>query len=231
MFKIVITKAFYLKRDVIIWMKGETFFQSSKGTILEHLLVDDLSPVQISEKMKIGTSTIRDHLKTLEEKGSVEHYFEKAPRGRPKKVYTITENGERRFPKNYELILGEILNVVENNYGEDELEGILNSVARNISDDFDIGHIGSDERAFMEELVDNLEELKLFPRLKEEDGTYILEYKNCFLYDMMDDHYGPLCDMHKKMIENALPSYEVEDVKCKAEGDNTCAHKLIRKDD
>ncbi len=198
----------------------------TRSSILRHLLGEDLSAINLEEKIGINESAIRRHLDVLEQKGYVTHYFEKAERGRPKKMYEITLTGRRVFPQKTHILFAFLAKEVKEKYGETGLEDLLSEVASDFSDLLvsEKDEISTDER--LERLVESLDEFGFYPSLKRKNGEYYIEYRNCVFGSVVNEFDVPLCKMHRKIIKNALSDSRVNQQKSILKGDNFCTHRV-----
>lgn len=210
-------------------MKLGFSLQSAKGSILTHLLNEDLSAIQLTEKIELGESSIRNHLDALEKEGYIDHYFKKVPKGRPKKMYTITSSGRNLFPRNYELFFTYILREIEDEFEKETLQKILANVAKNIANRLSEDLPEKNQEKRLKELVESFEEWGLCPTLKKENGEYNIKYRNCAFFDIVDEFAEYLCGMHRKIINDAMKDCEVKQEECCGKGDNVCVHKVILK--
>ncbi len=204
--------------------------QSAKGSILTYLLNEDLSAIQLTEKMELGESAVRNHLDVLEKEGYVDHYFKKVPKGRPKKMYTITSSGRNLFPRKYELFFTYILREIEDRFEEETLQNILTNVANNLAERLSEDLPEENKENRLKELVDSFEEWGLCPTMKKKDGEYHIRYRNCAFFEIVDEFAEYLCNMHRRIITNVMNDYEVKQEECCGKGDNVCVHRVIPKE-
>lgn len=203
--------------------------QSAKGSILTHLLDEDLSAVQLSEKMDLGESAIRNHLSFLEQEGYVEHYFKKVSRGRPKKMYTITPSGRNLFPRKYELFLTYLLREIEDQFEEETLQNLLTKVAIDLAKRLSEDLPAKNQEDRLRELVDSFEDWGLCPALSVENGEYHITYRNCAFFEIVGEFAEYLCNMHRKIITHVMTDCDVEQEECCGKGDNVCVHRVVPK--
>ena len=202
------------------------FFDSSRRKILNQLLHEDLNAVQLAKRLDLGVTTVREHLRKLKEKGYIEHYFKKAKRGRPKKKYTITNDGIATFPKKYRFILSHLLRRLEPELGTERLHKLLDGVGSDIAD-IDEDLLKEDLDTRIKELIKFRRDLDLHPSMsKKEDGSYILEHKNCGSLNLDKDVHGHICHICRRIISQFLPECKVEQLKSFGEGDDACIHKI-----
>src|ERR1043166_1069329 len=85
---------------------------ATKQKIMEILLEGPRSLGEITDKLQIQKSAVRVHLQSLQSEKAVESHFKIERLGRPRKIYSLTENGRELFPRKYDLILS----LIQKNY-------------------------------------------------------------------------------------------------------------------
>lgn len=200
--------------------------KETRASILTYLLGEDLTAIGLEEKIGINESAIRRHLNTLEQDGYAEHYFEKASRGRPKKLYTITSAGRRLFPQKTHLLFILLTRIVKEKYGEENLKELLSVVADEFADRLTPEEPIEDKEARLKEFVNSLDEFGFFPIFSKEDGVYYIKYRNCVFGEVIEELCESLCGMHRQIVRNVIPECEVEQVQGIGEGNNPCIHKI-----
>lgn len=204
--------------------------QKTKASILVHLLSEDLSALDLEDQLGINESAIRRHLDNLEMKNYVEHHFEKASRGRPKKLYSLTERGEKIFPQKTHLLFSFLAKSIEEEYGEKKLQKILSSAASKLANRLTPEITSDSKEERLKDLVESLDEFGFYPKFTEKDGNYYVSYRNCVFGGATEEFRGELCEMHRQIIQNAIPGCEIEQEKSRKEGDNLCTHRLSFED-
>ena len=85
--------------------------------ILELLLRQELSSQSLAERLKVSPAAIRQHLSTLEALGLVERRKVVTQPSRPTYLYRVSPQGMRVFPKRYDLLLSEMLEILAERSG------------------------------------------------------------------------------------------------------------------
>lgn len=205
-------------------LETEIHLNDTREAILRDLLSEDYSAIELEERLGINESAIRRHLDILEQRGYVEHYFEKANRGRPKKRYKITVEGRNVFPQRTPMLFTFLAENVRERYGEEELREMFSAVASNFAEEL-ASDIEEDER--LEKVVRSFHEFGFYASLEEKDGKYVIHYENCVFGEVLEDVGDVLCDLHEEIVANVFPDYRVEKAKTLARGDSTCVDKLV----
>ena len=216
---------------------------ATKQKIMEILLEGPRSLGEITDKLQIQKSAVRVHLQSLQSEKSVESHFKIERLGRPRKIYSLTENGRELFPRKYDLILSLILKKITETNGKEQARKIIESVADDMATNirYEIEKNGSSS-------LDSFEEsLKIFNSVsnemgfassitKEHDGNFSVLSKNCILHKVALNHQDVICHgLHDRMIMRSLSggkkkqqqrNMNVELKECIALGDNVSRHAI-----
>jgi predicted ArsR family transcriptional regulator len=218
--------------------------RTTKQKIMEILLEGPRSLGEITDKLQIQKSAVRIHLESLQSEKAVESHFKIERLGRPRKIYSLTENGRELFPRKYDLILSLILKKITETNGKEHARKIIESIADDIATNirYEIEKNGNSS-------LDSFEEsLKIFNSAsnemgfasfitKERDGKYSVLSKNCILHKVALKHQDIICHgLHDRMIMRSLSGDDkkqqqqrntnVELKECIALGDNFSRHTI-----
>jgi predicted ArsR family transcriptional regulator len=106
----------------------------TRREILELLSKQKLTSLELSERLKITPAGIRQHLAPLEALGWVEREREVQGAHRPSYRFRLTDQGQRAFPKRYDLLLGELLEVLLDRQGVEQAHWLVRQAARRLAD-------------------------------------------------------------------------------------------------
>jgi predicted ArsR family transcriptional regulator len=196
-------------------------------TILTHLLSEDLTAIDLKRKLNINESAIRRHLDILESKNLIIHRFERAPKGRPKKVYHITRVGRDIFPQKTHMLFTLLLRRMREKYGAIALREMISEVAEDFAEHLvsDVHAKSKDRR--LRELVRSLNALGFYAILSKRRKVYSIKYKNCVFGSVIWEFGDLLCDMHRQTVSRILGDIEVKLEKSIARGDNVCVQRIV----
>ncbi len=202
--------------------------KNTRTEILTHLLEEDQTALDLKEKVGINENAVRKHLQRLENSELVQHYFEKASRGRPKKYFTLAERGEELFPRHHLLLLNELLEQIDEEHGKEELEHLFERVSEELKENFTFTENSSFEKR-IEELTHQFDELDFFCQHSKKNDHHELEYQNCIFSGVSEKYIDLVCGIHEDMITS---SFE-EDIDFERDGsilrgDSTCRHVIKR---
>ncbi len=214
---------------------------NTKERILEILLEGPRSLGEITDLLQIQKSAVRAHLDTLQSEKDVESTFQIERLGRPRKIYTLTQNGRELFPRKYDLVLSLILQKISEANGKEQARKIIESIADDIA--ANIRH-----EIKKKGCLDDFEEsLKIFNSIsndmgfassitKENNDSFSLLCKNCILHKVAVDYQDIICHgLHERIILRTLNGGKqqantiVELKECIAQGDNFSRHTITKK--
>ena len=79
----------------------------------------------LAAQLQVSAMAIRQHLQTLQADNLVTYQEERRPVGRPIKQWQLTEKAAKRFPDNHAELLVNVLQGVEQLFGQDGLDALL----------------------------------------------------------------------------------------------------------
>ena len=113
----------------------------------------ELTLEQTQESLNLAKTTIRQHLKALEDRGLVERQYQTLGQGRPTVLFLLTPKGKEIFPNKESLLLKELLQFIQQtnqfellsqflkNYWQKrkkDFNNILKSLSKNKNPSFEI---------------------------------------------------------------------------------------------
>jgi predicted ArsR family transcriptional regulator len=217
---------------------------NTKQKIMEILLEGPRSLGEITDKLQIQKSAVRIHLESLQSEKAVESHFKIERLGRPRKIYSLTENGRELFPRKYDLILSLILKKITETNGQEQARKLIESVADDIADGirYEIkksGNLGNFEESL--KILNSVSDYMGFASsiTKEDDKKFSIQSKNCILHKVAVSHQNIICHgLHDRMIIKSLGGDDGSDGKkhgisvelkqCIALGDSFSRHLVTK---
>ncbi|MFB6216191.1 MAG: methanogen output domain 1-containing protein, partial [Candidatus Aenigmatarchaeota archaeon] len=105
---------------------------------------------------------------------------------------------------------------------------LLKDVATELSEYFSEEIEDEDIEKGLKNLVESFEEFGFYPSLSEENGEYVLDYKNCVFGEMEGEPGNQLCEMHRKIVEESLEDVDVEIEKTSLSDNRVCVHRISK---
>lgn len=202
---------------------------NTRAEILNYLLGSKMTAIQLKDKLGINESAVRRHLQKLENKELIEHHFEKASKGRPKKYYKLTKDGMDLFPKETGLLLNILIKNMEEQLPEKKMKDLMEKVGDDLKDYIEPKEKEGDTEERVKKLIDNFNRLGFFSSYDKEENKYIIEYRNCIFSDVSKNFAKRICGIHKDIMKDVLG----EDIDFKQKnsilgGDEIC-QQIIKK--
>lgn len=198
----------------------------TKSEILENLLCNDLTALDLSDMLGINESAVRRHLNKLKSSGLVEAYFEKAEKGRPKKYFSITDEGKELFPRQIELLLELVIKNLREEFDEEVTDKLADKLVYDLQQMLPTVYKEEDFDQKIEKIVEGFDELGFYSSFYDTDGQYKVKYRNCAFGNLSSEEAGWLCDIHRRVIEEMLEDPEIEQERSMLEGDKSCVQMI-----
>lgn len=175
---------------------------SAAGQILQHLQrAGEATVKDLATLLGVSTTAARDHLIHLQAEGLVSVRAERHGPGRPRLVYTLSDEARSRFPKQYDRLITGLLRELIALEGADKVEVLLERVSRRLAEEYADRMAGTEVSERLNELRRLLEQRGV-PAEVAEGGDGIRLFA-CPFYDVAQDH-PEVCSMERQMIEYAL---------------------------
>jgi predicted ArsR family transcriptional regulator len=180
--------------------------EGTRGVILEELATAPRTARDLAKKLGIQESAARGHLARLEERGLVTPSFRREGVGRPRKRYTLTNEGQDLFPKKYDLILDTVVNELLAREGEGFVSALFveaaHRMAREIAQTIP-ANASAPER--IKHVVEALNRLGFRSNLERgADGRSRIVRTNCIFRHSALTHPYLLCEVFDKNLTEAL---------------------------
>jgi predicted ArsR family transcriptional regulator len=190
--------------------RNQRFFESTRGLLVTLLRRGSRTVEELARELDLTDNGVRAHLATLErdgilrQRGSVRRG---SGGGKPAYVYELTPEAEELFPKAYEPVLSQLLDVLAGQLGAQESEALLRSVGRRIAEGQTVPADGVRER--LEAAAGVLNELGGLAELEERNGSFVIRGYSCPLAGVAADH-PEVCRMAETLLTElaGVPVYE-----------------------
>jgi predicted ArsR family transcriptional regulator len=187
----------------------QKFFESTRGLLVTLLRRGGRTVEELAQALNLTDNGVRAHLATLErdaivrQRGSVR----RGSGGKPAYVYELTLEAEELFPKAYEPVLSQLLDVLARHLGAQKSEALLRSVGRRIAEGQTVPADGV--RGRLEAAADVLNELGGLAELEERNGSFVIRGYSCPLAGVVADH-PQVCQMAETLLTElaGVPVYE-----------------------
>jgi predicted ArsR family transcriptional regulator len=197
--------------------------KSTKDRILQTLLrKPKLTINDLAEAVGINAISVRHHLSNLEKEGLIAADEERHGVGRPRLVYSLTEDGMERFPTKYLRLTTRLLAQMKETMPGPMVAQLFNQVAEDLANQYaaDIKGLNMEERLdFVKELLAQ-EGFTVEWELK--DGQYEIHEISCPYYQIGVVH-PEVCTVDQTLISKML-AVPANKVQCILSGGSHCTY-------
>jgi predicted ArsR family transcriptional regulator len=190
--------------------RDQKFFEGTRGKVVTLLRRGGRTVEGLARELDLTDNGVRAHLATLERDGIVRQrgsVRRGSGGGKPAYVYELTPQGEELFPKAYEPVLSQLLDVLVTQLGPEKSEALLRSVGRRIAEGQTVPADGA--RGGLEAAVGVLNDLGGLAELEVRDGSFVIRGYSCPLAGVAPDH-PEVCRMAETLLTElaGVPVYE-----------------------
>ncbi len=178
----------------------------------------------LSEALDVTAISIRHHLNSLLGEGLLKVDMERQGVGRPKHVYSLTEEAQRYFPNKYHVLVERLLDELKAKLPPDQVELIIDSMAANVAARYGATEKRGTLEARLQNLVDILGEEGFMAAVERVDEKTILTQLNC-PYVYIGQRHPEVCRIDHTLIESVL-GVDVQKTSCVLDGDRSCTFSV-----
>jgi DeoR family suf operon transcriptional repressor len=197
--------------------------KSTKDKILQTLLRKPKITInQLAEAVGINPISVRHHLTNLQMEGLIAADEERHGVGRPRLVYSLTEDGMEKFPTKYFRLTTRLLTQMKETMPAPMVSQLFNQIAEDLASEYSSQVQGLS----MEERLDFVKELLaqegFTVEWEKKDGQYQIHEISCPYYQIGVAH-PEVCMVDQTLISKmlALPASKVQ---CILDGDAHCTY-------
>ncbi|HEX7126521.1 MAG TPA: ArsR family transcriptional regulator [Thermodesulfobacteriota bacterium] len=177
----------------------------TKYDILKLLIRQELAADDLAASLGVSGAAVRQHLDTLRALGLVERRKVVTQPSRPTYLYRLSPDGQRAFPKRYELLLALVIESILDRHGERGVAEVVAAAAERLAARVKGRFASADERRRWDLLLGWLEEeLAWQADAREEgDGWRRVVIHQCPFQDVSRDHPA-VCGVFFRTLVEAL---------------------------
>ncbi len=193
---------------------------ASKLALLRLLFDGEACSSELAEKTSLDVTVVRRHLFRLATAGLVDARTVPQGRGRPRKIYSLTQDGKELFFSRYDRVLELLVRAEVVRGGNRQAARSCAEAARLLAED-----LGRSRT--LRSSVSLLREIGFNPRTRREGKRTLLISRNCPVLTVATEHPGAICDsFHTVLIEELTGARRVRLRECLARGATSCVHEL-----
>jgi len=158
---------------------------------------------EVSAQLDMSSMGVRQHLGSLERDGLVEYYRQKSNRGRPKYIYTFTDQAKEIFPESYKSFAMEILEEAEDIGGENLVNQLLEQRMESQIQSYEKRLQGKNLDKKIEVLAEIRDEEGYMANISKNGDDYALVEYHCPI-SMIAQKYPYLCETERELFQRTL---------------------------
>ncbi len=196
---------------------------STRDRILQTLLRTPKRTInELAEAVGINPISVRHHLTNLQMEGLILAEEERHGVGRPRLVYSLTEDGMEKFPTRYLRLTTRLLQQLKDTMPKPMVAQLFNQIAEDLAQDYE----GQMKGMSMEERLDfvktMLAEEGFTVEWEKDGGQYMIHEISCPYYQIGVAH-PEVCTVDQTLISKmlALPANKVQ---CILDGGAHCTY-------
>ena len=205
------------------------FEGDSQQLVLTQLLEtkSGLTVDELVDSVGLSRSAVNQHLMTLERNGHVRKATARKTKGRPVRVYMLTEEGTNLFPKKYSWFSRTLLLALRKQVGDAALADYMYNLGMDMSAVGIPRLVGKNRIERIDEIVKIMNETGFLAKTIPPEGKGKLprvECKNCVYHDLSKE-FTEVCRFDIGFL-SGLMGAEVEHETCMQRGGESCRFRF-----
>lgn len=204
---------------------AERFLASTRGRVISLLRRSEGTVNELAEELGLTDNAVRAHLASLERDGLVEQRGVRRGVGKPAYVYGLSPAARHLFPKAYDRLLSQLLDLLAERHGAAEVEALLVEAGRRAVAGRELPEAAE---ARLEAALELVRDLGGLAEVEGVNGATMIKGYSCPLAELVPGH-PEIC----RMVESILSEVVGAPVRERCEkGDNPrCIFDLVRSED
>jgi len=197
--------------------------KSTKDKILQTLLRKPKITINaLAEAVGINAISVRHHLTNLQMEGLIAADEERHGVGRPRLVYSLTEDGMERFPTKYLRLTTRLLTQMKETMPAPVISKLFNQIAEDLADEYSSQIQGMSMEERLEFVKELLAQEGFTVEWEKKGGQYQIHEISCPYYQIGVAH-PEVCTVDQTLISRmlALPASKVQ---CILDGGAFCTY-------
>jgi predicted ArsR family transcriptional regulator len=202
--------------------------KSTREKILQTLLTHPQSTINdLAEAVDINAISVRHHLTNLQVDGFVKAEEERHGVGRPRLVYSLTDEGLEKFPTRYLQLTNRLLSQLKQILPENQIQAIFTQIGQSIVDEQTDNIKGLPIEKKLDYIKNVLDDQGFDIEWEKMGDGYRINEISCPFYHVGQAH-PEVCTMDQALISSIL-SIPTEKIECVLDGDTHCAYIIKQK--
>jgi len=199
--------------------------KSTREKILLTLLKRPQSTISdLAESVDINTISVRHHLSSLQVDKLIVAEEVRHGVGRPRLVYSLTEEGLEKFPTRYFRLTNRILKRVRNSISDEQVGELFREIAKDIASDHQkqLRLLSIEEKlSYIQNLLD---EEGFYVDWEKQENQYVINEVSCPYYQVVLNN-PEVCNLDQTLISEML-SIPAQKIECILTGGRHCSYVI-----
>ena len=202
---------------------GERFFDSSRGRIVTLLRGGSMTVNELAAELSLTDNAVRAHLLSLERDRLVRQGGVQKGTRKPHFAYELTEEAEGLFPKAYDAVLNELIEVLKDRFSPKTLDEVLHEVGSELATKFAPTERGGTLESRVQRILNVVEALGGSARIEKDGKHFVIRSGSCPLAAAVSSH-PEVCKMAEALVETVVgaPVHE----KCNRKDSPQCRFEI-----
>jgi DeoR family suf operon transcriptional repressor len=197
--------------------------KSTRERILQSLLRHPGSTINdLAEAVGINPISVRHHLTNLQVEGLVSAEEERHGVGRPRLIYTLTEDGMERFPTRYLRLTSRLLSQMKETLPQPMISKLFSEMATSLAEEYSEQLKGMSMEERLETVKELLAQEGFVVEWEKSGQEYHIHEITC-PYLQVGQNHPEVCTVDQTILSNML-AVPAEKVRCILSGDAHCTY-------
>ena len=184
---------------------------------------------ELGKHLDISTVGVRGHLTSLEYDGLVGFQVERRGVGRPRYVYSLTDQGDELFPRTYSQVANGLLDALRSLDGDTGINRVFEKRTEWLAAQYRSRMLDKGLEERVKELIDiRTEEGYMADWEKVSDDEFLLREQNCAIYQIAQNT-TQACSFELDLFKQVLDDADIRRDDHIMSGDRMCTYVINRK--
>lgn len=186
-----------------------------------------MSVESLATELEISKVAVRRHLDQLEDQGFIGHSSERCERGRPRFVYSLTDEGDGLFPDRSADFACDILSQLGRRHGNEAIDALLMDQADANIQSLRRDVEGLDFDARVQAVVNQFNERGYVAEIERlDDGSFRIVEHNCPIRDVAE-HYPQVCREELRVYGEVTGGTVIKTCCMIADDARSCEYRIV----
>jgi predicted ArsR family transcriptional regulator len=200
------------------------FFESTRGRIVGLIRGSTRTVNELAAELGLTDNAVRAHLLSLERDGLIKQRGIQRGSRKPHFAYELTDEAEQLFPKAYDILLNQLIDVLKGRFTPTELEDVLREVGRSLAPPQSPNAENGDIDQRVQQGLKALEMIGGAARVENTGGKCVIRSEGCPLAAAVTEH-PEVCRLAETLLSEIIGA-EVQE-QCDREGSPRCRFEII----